>query len=467
MRSALVTSCACALLAVAGCTPSPLDQSWQEPRPLGAELPAYRPPRVPAAADPSARPAMALDDPLQLNDALAAALMHNPDLASFAWDVRIAEARALQAGLWPNPELEAETEGIAQNGDAFGLSETTIRLTQPILTANKLAKRRRVADFGSELAAWDYEAARLDVLTTVVQRYVDVLATARVVTVNEQSLALAEQVFETVSRLVDAGEISSIERRRAAVELSEARIALQQAHRGLRSARAGLAGAIGLVDAPLGEVEGELPAPTDVPPLETLLPLLEMNPAVARWEAETAQRKARVSLARAQAVPDINVGVGLQRFDETDDYAGVISFGLPLPIFNRNQGEVLEARFDLAKARAQRHAAVVAVRVELTQAYQDMQAAREEIQLLQEEALPAARSAYEDIRTAYRQGGRPLLDVLDAQRTHFALEARHVAALADYHQSAAQLERLVGQTLESITEEPAADFAEPEHTNEE
>lgn len=454
-----------------GCSPSPLAERWPEQRPLGRAIETYRPPREPGGeAEAGGIPLPRSDEPLSLQQALSLALMHSPELASFGWDVRAAEARALQASLWPNPELEVETEGIGQSGDSLGLkeTETTIRLSQPILTGGKLAKRTRIAELGRDLAAWDYETQRLDVFTSVVQRYVDVLAAKRRVNVAEQTFGLAEQVLETVARQVEAGEVSSIERRRTTVELSEARIALQQAQRALRSARAGLAGVIGLKEASFGEVIGELEPAGTVPPLEVLVQHVEQNPALARWATELAQREARVDLARAEVLPDLTLSAGLQRFNETDDYGGIVSVGVPLPIFDRNQGNILEARFDLAGARARQRAAEVRVHTELTQAYEELLSVRAELQTLEEETLPAARSAYRDIRTTYRQGQRPLLDVLDAQRTLFSLEARQVEALAAYHRTAAQVERLTGQTLESLaapeSETPEAPAPAPQPT---
>ena len=468
MRSVLARVYICAAIAVAGCTPSPLDEHWQEPRPLGQDLSAYRPPRTSTSDERRATELVRLtDEPLELKRALAAALLHNPELASFGWEVRAAEARALQASLWPNPELEAETEGIGQSSESGGFkqSETTVRLSQPILTGGEIAKRTRIAELGSELAAWDYEAARLDVFTDVVQRYTEVLAAQAHVAVVEQTADLAGQVLDTVARQVEAGELSSIERRRAMVELSEARIALQQARRSVLVARAGLAGAIGLEEAVFGDVQGELPPAQTLPPLGVLAEQVEQNPAVARYATELAHRKAEVELAEAEAIPDLIVSAGLQRFNDSDDYAGVVSLGLPLPIFDRNQGNILAARFDVARVRARRQAAAVEIRTELTQQYQDLQALRAELQTLEDEALPTARSVYQDIRAAYRQGAGSLLDVLDAQRTLFSLEARRVEALGGYHQAAARIERLIGQTLESLaTAEPEAEAPNPEPT---
>src|SRR5438552_1868069 len=87
-----------------------------------------------------------------LAQALALTLKQNPELAAFSWDVRSAEARILQARLWPNPELGTQSEDIG-----FSLSQTTLQLSQLIELGGKRSARLREATFGHELARLDYE----------------------------------------------------------------------------------------------------------------------------------------------------------------------------------------------------------------------------------------------------------------------------------------------------------------------
>src|SRR6185369_8254891 len=104
---------------------------------------------------------------LRLRTALDLALERSPDLQSVSWEIRARDARALQAGRLPNPQLHAEIENIGGSGDHQGVedTETTVRLSQLIELAGKRGKRQRVADLGTTLAIWDYEAKRLHVLS--------------------------------------------------------------------------------------------------------------------------------------------------------------------------------------------------------------------------------------------------------------------------------------------------------------
>ncbi|MFA5253008.1 MAG: TolC family protein, partial [Phycisphaerae bacterium] len=93
-------------------------------------------------------------------------------------ETRVAEARELQAGLWPNPALEIGVEDVGGSGgrSGFNAAETTIQLSQLIELGDKAQKRRNVASLEKELTGWDYEAKRLEILTEASKAYVELLA---------------------------------------------------------------------------------------------------------------------------------------------------------------------------------------------------------------------------------------------------------------------------------------------------
>src|SRR5262245_60728610 len=105
---------------------------------------------------------------IRLQQVLTLTLLRNPELAAFSFDMRAAEARALQAGIWPNPQLGVEVENVAGTGSTtkgVRAAETTLQLSQLIELGGKRAKRMRLAGLERELTSWDYEVKRLDVLT--------------------------------------------------------------------------------------------------------------------------------------------------------------------------------------------------------------------------------------------------------------------------------------------------------------
>lgn len=458
MRSVTVLSCIAIFLSMSGCGPSPLAESWPEARPLGRDLDAYRPPlKPPAEHTAHVQPAQegGSEEPvggLVLRQALALALEKNPGLRGFAWEVRAAEARTLQVSLRPNPELEVGAENLAGSGEFSGTdaAETTIALSQLIELGGKRSKRTRVASLERDLAGWDYEAARIEVFTEVAQRYVVVLSSQRRLELATDAEALSQQLFDTVSKRVEAGVSAPVEKTRAGVVVSTSRIERQRVQRRLWAARISLASTWGNVSPRFEAVVGDLETIRDIPSIESLAELISQNPDVARWAVEITQRRAEVELAKAQGTPDVTVGVGARHFSETSDDAMVVGLSLPLPIHDRNQGGVLEARFNAAKARQEQRAAQARVGAALGSVYQELASSRAEAIALRDDALPPATEAYQAIRQAFDQGNLGFLDVLDAERTLIGLRQQYLDALTAYHGSVADIEGLIGQPLDSI-----------------
>jgi cobalt-zinc-cadmium efflux system outer membrane protein len=370
-------------------------------------------------------------------------------LASFGWAVRAAEARRLQAGLYPNPKATLEVEEFAGTGSRRGFdgARTKVRLGQPIPLADKIDKRVRVAKLDRKVAGWDYEAKRLDVFTQVVQRFIDVVAAQRQLDVAERTFDLAKQVESSVTKQVEAGEVSPVERTRAEVELSTHRMELKSARRKLKQARQALVQTWGGNDPQFEKAVGHLEQISSLPSFKKLTKSISENPRLAQWATKMAKRRAQVDLAKARKWPNVTVSAGAEHNAGVNDTTGILSVGMPLPIFDRNQGNILEARFNVAKARQQRRAARVAVRGMLAQQYQQLADAHQKVTTLRSDTLPGARSAYEAIRQSYEQGQATLLEMLDAQRTLFQVESQYVDALAQYHATAAEVERLIARPL--------------------
>jgi cobalt-zinc-cadmium efflux system outer membrane protein len=432
-----------------GCTATPYVAPAAERRPLGAGFAAYEAPAAPraGASVPSAIPEPT--GPIRLPDALALALERSPDLASLSWEVRAREARALQAGLRPNPELELEVEDFGGTGAASGFdaAESSFLLAQRIETAGKRPKRRRAAELDAEVATFEYEAARLDVFASVAKAFVDVLAAQERVALSEELVRIAESSAEGVDRLVRAGATPLAERTRASVEAATASVDLASARRALEAARAALAATWGSLSPTFARVEGELGAIAAPPSDSTVRTWLDRNPELARWEREIARRQAVVELEDAQRIPDVVAGVGPRYLSETSDSALVAQVALPLPVFDRNQGARAAARLDLRKAESERRSAHARLATALESAYQQLAARHEEATRLREAILPRAREAFEQVRSGYLQGLFRNVDALDAQRRLFELRLREIDALRAYHEAKAEVERLTGTPL--------------------
>jgi len=397
---------------------------------------------------------------IALREATALALARSPELGVFPYELREADARILQAGLRPNPQLQVEVEefGGRRERSGFDAAETTVQVGQPIELGGKRAKRTRVASLDKDLVQWDYKSARLDVLREVTRAFAAALAAQERLALAERLVELSQRAQQAAADRVRAGRDSPVDVLRADVALAESRIERQKAEKTLTAARHSLAATWGGHTPAFQKVEGDFyqtPAPR--PPAEVTAAVGD-NPDLARWQTEEDKRRAALRLEKARGVPDLTVGGGVRRFEQTDDEALVFSLAVPLPLFDRNQGGILGATAQLAKAHQQREAARVKTLAGLSEATSALGAAYEEVTILHTEVLPKAQTAFDAAQQGYRQGKFDYLHLLDSQRTLFQTQMRYIDAVETYHRARADVARLTGRPLDT---DRGGDLASP------
>ncbi len=441
---------------------------------------------------------------LTLAQAAALTLQNSPELASFRWKIRSAEARTLQASLRPNPELSLEiedlrwkegpgTHGVTRSWGAgaggfsagrehtresgakagFAESQFTLRLAQVIELGGKRVKRFHMARREQDLAQWDYEAARLNVMTKTTHDFIATLSAQRRLELASGMVQVAGAAAEAVAARVEAGKVSPLESNKAQTELDSARIAETESRHVLSAARASLAANWGASAPDFERVLGDLDALPGLPSFESLTASLAKNPDVARWADEMEAREAAVRAARSKRVPDLTVTLGLRATglgartqeswsagagssawsrghadpDDAWEHSLVFDFAVPLPLFDRNQGGIKEAESEAARALEERRRADVGAHAALFAAFQELQRGQETVTALRDRVLPRAKDTYERTHEGYAQGKFGYLDVLDAQKTYFSVQQQYVEALTTCHQALAEVERLSGEAL--------------------
>jgi cobalt-zinc-cadmium efflux system outer membrane protein len=394
-----------------------------------------------------AGPSAEIDEPtggLTLRQALALALTRSPELATVSFDVRIAEARILQAKLLPNPEAELTSEYIGGSGSYSDArrSENTLLLGQLIELGGKRRARVQEAAFGRDLAAFDYETRKREVFLKTAEQFVDVLASQRRVAITDDLVRLANDFVPAIEERVKAGKASDLEKTRFDVAVASARIDSEQAKHDLLAARQRLAAQWGATKPRFTSAVGDLDSVMPIASLETLARRLAANPRLARFGTEVAQRQAALAREKAAAVPDVTLRAGARQINETKDATAVIALSVPLPLWNRNQGNIGAAREQVARAGAEQAAAAATLMTELSDAYQNAARARATISILRENVLPRAESALKATNEGYEAGRFSYLEVLDARRTIGGARTQYLQATADYHKALHAVEAL-------------------------
>lgn len=383
---------------------------------------------------------------LTLANAIEAALQGHPGLAASTHELSAAQARIRQADLRPAPELGLDVENFAGQGERSSIEalESTLSLSQVIELGSKRALRRSVAEAGLGQVEIERRTRELDVLAEVTQRFIDVVAAQERLAYSRDAVALAQRTLEGIGGFVDAGKSPEAERTRAAMGVTRAEIEERQAKSVLNSARFRLAVLWGEDEPGFLHAKGDLFDLRAVAPYAELRAAIEQSPDFARFASEQRVHDAELRLARAQSRPDINFSLGVRRYEDTDGYALVGGFSMPLVSSGRTRGAADELAARAGQTEAARQTALMRARASVHALHQEMQATSARVGMLRGKAIPQAQLAVEQIRSGFERGRFSFHEFATAQEELLGLRVAAIDAAADYHRLLAEIERLTG-----------------------
>jgi len=377
---------------------------------------------------------------LSLDQALDAAFSQNPDFAAIGREIGIAEGERRQAGLIPNPELSWEVEDTRR-----ATSTTTVTLSQALELGGKRGARIEVAKAGQAIARLELERQRNSLRADVIQAFHAALRAQTALELAQQSQALTERGLRVVEGRVRAGQSSPVEATRAQVQLAQAEAAVRRARTERGVANQVLARLTGSAEARFDRLDASNLSPGPAPQAEPLLAKVEQT---AEWRLAAAQIErgdASLGSEKAQRIPNLTVSLGSQYSREDRERVNVVGLSMPLPLFDRNQGNVLAAARRADQARDLRNAVELRLRSETRSALEQWGTAMGEVQAYDRTILPAAQQAVDTATRGFEMGKFAFLDVLDAQRTLIDARGLYLEALAQATDARAQVERIYGE----------------------
>ncbi len=381
---------------------------------------------------------------ITLEDAVAKAIKAAPRLKASAAGLEAAQGLREQAGYLPNPRIGIEAEDIAGSGQFSGISgaEITYGISQQIEMGGKRGNRIAVAEQGIILSKLDNNIERFNLVRDVHAAYADAVAAQETLRLAEERKELAEQLYRTVKKRVQAAREPEIQQNKASIGVSTASFNLARAERELKHTKhvlsslwAGHNDNFHLADEHFYDMQA--------PPTEhEVEALLDKTPDLKRWKIEHEMRNRLVDLESSQAIPDPEVAVGVRDLRGENEQAFMVGLSIPIPVFNANQGNIAKARSEALQVESQGRHAELTLRNEVFQHLEDMINAHEQAETLKSDIIPSAEKAFRLSHEGYQAGSFPYLEVLDAQRTLFEVKEQYVEALKAYHIARANVERL-------------------------
>lgn len=380
------------------------------------------------------------------------AIKNNPTLAQADAAVQAAEGRRRQAGLWPNPIVGYEGDGLAfnslvypyRNGQGFFVEQT-------ILTGGKLAKSKNIAAQEKVQTQADAEAQRLRVLNAVRMLFYQAAGAQQLVDLRQQLADLTREAVEISEDLFNTGAADRPDVLAAEVELQRAEIELMRAKNDFVRVWQLMASVVGEPQLKPARLEDKLE--TAAPALvqeEMLAQLLRDSPEMKRALAGVERSKAIVSRAKAEPKPDVYLRGGIGYSNEWAEFyggktgwEGRLEAGVRVPLFNRNQGNVAASKAELTAAEREVQRVELSLRARLAESFTRYQNSLGVASRYQREVLPRAQRAYDLYLAKFRQMAAAYPQVLIAQRTLFQSRTEYIGALVELWQNVTQLQGLL------------------------
>jgi outer membrane protein, heavy metal efflux system len=378
-------------------------------------------------------------DNLTLDQALNLAERLQPELAEAKALIEVAEGRAKQAGVFPNPSAIARMESARINGRTAGEAEYLAGVSQPIPLGGRLSKAREAEEVERDRRSQDLEVRRRNLRKRVHSAFATALYQEQAFQTQEKIAVSVEKVVTTTKARVEAGDILREDLARAEIELVRAQVELRRSEAMREHAMVELKAAIGDPSLSVKTLTGNLDATFEIPTLETLAANLSASPEVALAGAEVRARQARVDLAKAERIPDVRVEVLYRRLQASKENSFDVGLSIPIPLFDRNQGRMREARAEVAAAEARSRSTQNALSVRLHEAHAQLTAALVNSRALNTDVLPRADIVLKGAEARFTAGDIGLIELLPVRRDWAAVQLTYLESLRDVMQSWAEL----------------------------
>ncbi|HEX4146253.1 MAG TPA: TolC family protein [Pirellulales bacterium] len=407
--------------------------------PLGTEMPL---PGTHRTADLSAEGSLAGQDSVTLDELVRLMMESNPQIREAANNVRVARGRAIQAGLYPNPQVQAASPQLAGNQ-----TQNNVQMSQDYVTRNKIGLDTNAALVAVRQAEAQLVRTRFDALTILRQRFYIGLAAQRRVEVLEKLVKIARDSRAISMKLLAAGQNARPDSIMLDIELDRAQVAWENAETYFETNKRQIAAAVGTPAVNLPRLSGELEA--ELPKYDLIAVqrgVISRNSLVQIARMEINRNEILLQRARVEPFPNINFQGGYQQ-QQPGAFApqnqGLYQVTFNVPLWNRNQGNIRAAEANISVALAHVGTVENELASDAASAIGRFLASQQQVDRYEEQMLPKAREVLRLVQQQYAIGEAEFLRLLQAQRQRMEVELDYVNAQETRWTAAAEVAGLL------------------------
>jgi len=381
------------------------------------------------------------------------ALSSNPSFAARTARVEALRGSWEQVGLSPNPTVGYAGEDIGDEGRG---GQHGGYVSQEFVRGGKLGLNRAIVAQEIEQAQLELSAQQHRIVTDVRIAYYNVLISQRKVETTRGLVKFGEDSVSAAKALLEAEEANKVQLLQAQVEADNLRLALQQAENELEGAWRQLEAVVG---APTLEREYLADQLTDEMSEiiwgDALTNIIDQSPQIGAALAQVAVARANHQRALVEPVSNITGQVAVQ-YDDASDFTVVgVQIGMPLPIYNANQGRIRQTYNEITVAQQNVAQIELSLKKRFAEVYQRHQNAKLQVERYANDILPRATESLDLVTQGYKAGELDYLTLLTAQRTYFQTKLASIEAQRIVWTTASEIQGLLlRDSLEASISEP-------------
>jgi len=390
------------------------------------------------------------NEALALSDFEGMAFQNNPTLAAAAARMNVARGQQVQAGLYPNPVVGYHATEIGNRGTA---GQQGGFISQRFITGGKLGLDRAIAGKEIDEAHFRFHAQEQRVLTDVRLRFYDALVAQRRVTLARELAGIGDELVAATEKLIEGQLRTENDLLQAEIRADESHILLDNAQNQNVEAWRRLVAVVGVPTMQISPVTGELDA--DMPSYDwdtCYSTVLGGNPALQAARTRVDRARIVISRAKREPIPNIDLSVSNRHHNVTNDNVTNIQVGIPIPVFNRNQGNIRSAEAEWVRACNEVKRIELDLQDRLAVAYRRYANARQQADRYSKRMVPRARRSLKLVTDGYEQGQVEYLTLLNAQQTYLEVNLSYLDSLRELRAASSVID---GQLLtNSLAERP-------------
>jgi cobalt-zinc-cadmium efflux system outer membrane protein len=421
---------------------------------------------APVAAQTSQQPTLSSDAAAYVDsargssaiDMVRRAATSNRSLAAARLSIERAQARLVQAQLYPNPSLDLEHTTGKFTG-APDEHESTAGFSFPLELGGKRRSRIDVARAELDVARAEFAERQRQLMSDVLTAYVEALASLRELDMTARLNELDVETGGYLETRVKEGDVAPLELQLLRVEIDRLRSRRELLKGRLDAAIIRLKALTGIApDEQVRLREGFTPGEvfgTSTSVEDAITRALANRPDIRAARANERAAEATLRLAHAQAVPDVTpfgrFSSSSSAFDDTPigkltDRSKSIGFGvsITLPIFNRNQGARAEASAGVTQAQQERMYLETTVRAEVESAFRRLRSTDTALATFENGVIARSSENLKTLRAAYQLGEYRITDLIAEQRRVVDAEREYTELLAERYRAAIDLQLATG-----------------------